>query len=217
MRPTPQLLAVVPHDHRRTRGRPRGFAVLALGFLAGTLLVARPVGAGAQDAGVAGSQLTAVRVGNDGTFDRVVFEFAGTDAPEVVLTGPSVNPGSVPADPSNLPVEVAGTQVITVVMHGAMADWPPANPTGPYYTGPTDIVPSTTANVVQVVKTGDFELVLSWAIGVRVGTTPRLSTFTDPVRIVVDIPHATPVTPSTAAPTSTLPPPVVSVTPQFTG
>ena len=120
----------------------------------------------------------------------MVFEFSGTALPTVALVGPTVNTASVPADPSNLPVTVIGGAVVQVRLTGAVANWPTTDPPGPGYTGPTDLRPTSTANVVQVVETGDFEAVLSWAIGVRVGTTPRVSTLTDPIRVVIDVPHA---------------------------
>jgi hypothetical protein len=43
---------------------------------------------------------------------------------------------------------------------------------------------------VDVVETGDFESVLSWAIGLRSGAvTATAVVLTEPTRVVVDIPH----------------------------
>jgi hypothetical protein len=175
--------------------------------LASLLSVSPIAGSAAQAAGTDG-QLSVVRIGNDGPFDRVVFEFEGTLAPTVTLIGPSTNPGSVPTDASGVPVPVAGAQLIRVVMHGAAA--------APGYTGPTDFNPTSTANVVEVVQTGDFEATLSWAIGIRTATTPVVTTLADPVRIVVDIPHA--VVTTTVAPATVATAPVATAaTPAFTG
>jgi hypothetical protein len=97
--------------------------------------------------------------------------------------------------------------VLIVVMHGAFA--------APGYTGPTNFMPTGTANVVQVVQTGDFEAVLQFAIGMNTATTPVVTTLADPVRIVVDIPHAVATTTTTRAATTTVV--AASATPRFTG
>jgi len=172
------------------------------------VLAVNPIGGSAAQAAGTDGQLSVVRIGNDGSFDRVVFEFEGTAVPTVSLTGPVTNPGSVPADPSDMPVPVAGAQLIRVVMHNAFS--------APGYTGPTDFHPTSTANVVEVLQTGDFEATLSWAIGTRTATTPVVTTLTDPVRVVVDIPHA--VVTTTVAPTTTAKVPVATAAaPAFTG
>jgi len=152
-----------------------------------------------------GPILHAVRIGNDGTFDRVVFEFFGDTAPGVTITGPGTNPGSVPFDPTDVPVAVAGSQLVGVRMEPAAATYNAAGFPDPLYSGPTSFLPTDTANVVQVVETGDFEMVLNWAIGMRVGTTPIVHRLTAPARVVIDIPHstATPAAPVTQPATFT--------------
>jgi hypothetical protein len=56
--------------------------------------------------------------------------------------------------------------------------------------------------VVEVVETGDFESVLSWAIGVRSGAGGATAqVLTTPTRVVVDVPHV--VTPVVVAPNFT--------------
>jgi hypothetical protein len=99
------------------------------------------------------------------------------------------NPGSIRFDPTDEVIPVAGAQLITVRMTPATATGVVA-PDQPY-AGPTTITPTGTANVVQVVEAGDFEAVLNWAIGVRSATTPKVTVLGNPVRVVVDIPHAT--------------------------
>jgi hypothetical protein len=93
--------------------------------------------------------------------------------------------------------------VLTVSMTPAIATWP-SQPAGPFYSGPTSFTPTDTANVVNVVQTGAFEAVLTWAIGFRSPATPRVSVLTAPTRVVVDIPHtATPAQPAPASPSFT--------------
>ncbi len=147
--------------------------------------------------------LVTVRIGNDGTFDRVVFEFAGDITVQATVDGPTANPGSIHFDPSDELVPVAGAQLIGVRMTPATAGGavPPDQP----YAGPTTITPTGTGNVVQVVEAGDFEAVLNWAIGMKSPTTPKVTVLGDPVRVVVDIPHAaaTPASPVTQPATFT--------------
>jgi hypothetical protein len=117
------------------------------------------------------------------------------------INGPRANgPNAVTGDPSGLPVAVGGAQVLTVAMSPAIATYAASLPPGPLYSGPTSFMPPDTANVVL---TGDFESVLTWAIGFRSAATPRVSVLTAPTRVVVDIRHtAAPAQPATGAPAS---------------
>ena len=103
-------------------------------------------------------------------------------------------------------LSLTGSQVVTVVMTPAIANYAASDPTDPLYSGPTSFSPGDTANVVQVVEIGDFESVLSWAISYRSAITPTVTVLTSPTRVVVDIPHA-------AAPAAA----AVSQSPGFTG
>ena len=156
-------------------------------------------------AGEAVAVLAEVRIARHDTFDRVVFEFTGSVVPEATLDGPKANdPGVVTGDPSGSPIDVAGAQVLTIAMSPAVATYAASNPPPPLYSGPTSFTPADTANVVQVVETGDFESVLSWAIGLRSAATPTVSVVTGPTRVVLDIPHtATPAQPAAGGPTFT--------------
>jgi hypothetical protein len=101
-------------------------------------------------------------------------------------------------------VAVGGAQVLTVAISPAIATYAASQPSGPLYSGPTSFTPTDTANIVNVVQVGDFESVLSWAIGFRTSATPHVSVLTAPTRVVVDIPHtATPAQPATGAPSFT--------------
>ena len=66
-----------------------------------------------------------------------------------------------------------------------------ADPPVTTYTGPARIQPNL-PSVVDIVKAGEFESVLSWVIGLRSGAaTVTAQVFSDPTRVVVDIPHVT--------------------------
>ena len=73
-------------------------------------------------------------------------------------------------------------------MSPAIATYAASMPAGPLYSGPNSFSPTDTANVVHVVLTGDFESVLTWAIGFRITAVPQVSVLTGPSRVVVDIP-----------------------------
>ena len=66
-------------------------------------------------------------------------------------------------------------------MSPAIATYAASMPPGPLYSGPNTFSPTETANVVHVVLTGDFESVLTWAIGFRVTAVPQVSELTGPV------------------------------------
>jgi hypothetical protein len=106
--------------------------------------------------------LKAVRAAHQTGADRVVFEF------EDDLPGYAVRYVQRPVteDGSGNTVDVAGDNVIEVRMERASG----ADLTGEefrqVYTGPTRIDPNTPV-VTELVRTGDFEAVLTWVIGVR--------------------------------------------------
>jgi len=155
--------------------------------------------------------LTAVDVQDMGTFDRVTFHFQTSICTDQPCT-PPVNPvpvitraeyvsGPVVADPSGQVVPVAGGAALQLVMSNASGVDLSVNPPEVTYTGPTRIA-ADLPNVVEVVETGDFEAVLSWAIGVRSGAGGATAqVLTDPTRVVVDVPHV--VTPVVVSPTFT--------------
>jgi hypothetical protein len=143
--------------------------------------------------------LDRVEVQDMGTFDRVTFHFRTQVCIDPPCT-PPVNPQPVIArvdyvsrpvlaDPSGMPVAVDGVAVLQIVMTNASGVDLSVDPPETTYTGPTRIDASL-PNVVEVVETGDFESVLSWAIGVRreaAGVSAQV--LSDPTRVEVDIPH----------------------------
>jgi hypothetical protein len=144
--------------------------------------------------------LTAVDVQDMGTFDRVTFHFQ-TDSPLPVIAKAAYVDPPVIADPSGLPVQVAGGAVLQLVMTNASGVDLSVNPIVVTYTGPKRIE-ANLPSVIEVVETGDFESVLSFAIGVRDGAAGGTAqVLTDPTRVIVDIPHV--VTPVVVSPNFT--------------
>jgi hypothetical protein len=126
--------------------------------------------------------LTDVRAARHSGYDRVVFEFRnGIPGYDVRYVEPPVR-----ADGSGEEVAVAGSAVLVVRMDPAL-DADLTQEAAPLtYTGPTRFQPDT-AMVVELVRTGGFEAVLTWAIGVD-GKLPFLVTrLQDPPRLVIDI------------------------------
>ena len=182
-------------------GRWSGAAVVVLILLG----IMAPAVTASGRAGGGVPVLSEVRIARHDGFDRVVFELTGTVVPDATIDGPRANgPNAVTGDPSGFPVAVGGAQVFTVSMTPAIATYAASSPPGPLYSGPSRFAPTDTANVVAVVQTGDFESVLTWAIGFRVTATPRVSILTGPTRVVVDVPHsAAPAQPAAEAPSFT--------------
>ena len=127
--------------------------------------------------------LGAVRTAHQATVDRVVFEFTADQLPGFDVAyadGPPTASGSGDV------VAVEGEAVLLVRLEpasGVDLDDPGARPT---YTGPDRVTGDTTV-VTEVVRTGDFEANLEWAIGLRREVPFLVSVLRDPSRIVIDL------------------------------
>jgi hypothetical protein len=134
-------------------------------------LVAAP--AGAQSI----PTLTDVRAGGHTGFDRVVFEFRGA-VPEhrVRYVDQLVQDGS------GRPVSVAGAADLEVVFQGANAHTEDGTPTISPRRFPTGL-----AAVREVAQIGDFEAVVTYGIGVDRKRPLKVSTLTNPSRLVIDV------------------------------
>jgi hypothetical protein len=125
-------------------------------------------------------QLVGVRVAHQQGFDRVVFEFRGR------VPGYRVGYVARPIleDASGREVHVDGDAVLRVHMEHASD----ADETGhPTYAGSHDLHPGDTTRVIEVVRTGGFEAVLTWAVGVSQRAPFRVQTLADPPRLVLDV------------------------------
>lgn len=123
-----------------------------------------------------------IRLGTHEGYDRVVFEYdGGTPSLEMDRAQPPYH-----RDPSGLPLEVSGSVVYRITLHGA-TKYDQQTGEQPYQ-GPTDFEPGYT-QIVQFVESGDFEATHSWYLGVKGGTCLRAFQLTDPSRIVIDVQH----------------------------
>jgi hypothetical protein len=128
--------------------------------------------------------LDRIAVGRHEGYDRVVFEFTN------VLPGYRVAYTNEPLKEvgSGKPVDVQGAAVVVVRMEPASGFDLHTGEGVMTYQGPRRIGGSAAgASVVQeLVRTGDFEAVLSWAIGLSDKVDFRVRTAASPPRLIVD-------------------------------
>lgn len=132
--------------------------------------------------------LTDVRVGVHECYERVTFEFkpqpGESDGP--VGWKAAYEPGPITEDGSGEKVPVKGTAFLVVTMSATGADLSqeaaPAT-----YNGPTSLVAAGASRIQQVRRTGDFEGVLTWVIGVDKQRPFHVTTEDGPARVIVDV------------------------------
>ncbi len=126
-------------------------------------------------------QLTGVRVDQHPGYDRVVFEFADALPGYTVRFAklPIVQDGS--GEPVELPAADAAVEITFTPASGFDIDAGEAT-----YKGPKRLTSESTVEITSVVSSGDFEAVLSWAVGLRHEVPFRVTTLENPARLVVD-------------------------------
>jgi hypothetical protein len=122
--------------------------------------------------------LTGVRASHHPGFDRIVFDFYGG----LPANRSARYVSTLTADPSGFPIAVASRHVLEVSFFEARGR----------KTDGTDTAPNRTVfalpNVITAVQSGDgFENVVSYGVGLAVRQPFRLSTLSNPPRVVLDI------------------------------
>lgn len=124
--------------------------------------------------------LSAVRMGvhpEDGGWERIVFEFAGPERPQATIEYVTAATGCASGDPVSLP----GTAVLKVAFVGADAHNSMGQPTVPgSIVGPGTVVKAGT-------QTCDFEGHVTWDFGLEGKHNFKVSTPTNPTRVVIDV------------------------------
>ena len=128
--------------------------------------------------------LDRVAVGRHEGYDRVVFQFQNS------LPGYRIEYVQPPLkeDGSGNPVSVQGNAIVLVRMEPASGFDLNTAEGVMTYKGPKRIdgAGAGTSVVQELVRTGDFEAVLSWAIGLSDKVDFRVRTATSPSRLIVD-------------------------------
>lgn len=126
-------------------------------------------------------QLVGVRVGQHTGFDRVVFEFAD-EIPGYVVKYVEL---PVLADGSGEPVDLPGaeTAVQVVFTPASGFDMEAGEET---YKGPGTVTNAKTVEITSAASAGDFESMLSWAVGLRHEVPFKVTKLDSPARLVID-------------------------------
>lgn len=128
--------------------------------------------------------LERIAIGRHEGYDRVVFQFQnGLPGYRVEYVQPPLK-----EDGSGKPVSVKGTAIVSVRMEPASGFDLNTGEGVMTYKGAKRIDGSSagTSVVQELVRTGDFEAVLTWAIGLSDKVDFRVKTATSPDRLIVD-------------------------------
>jgi hypothetical protein len=128
--------------------------------------------------------LDRIAIGRHEGYDRVVFQFQnGLPGYRIEYVQPPLK-----EDGSGNPVSVQGNAIVLVRMDPASGFDLNTGEGVMVYKGPKRIDASSagTSVVQELVRTGDFEAVLSWAIGLSDKVDFLVRTATSPARLIVD-------------------------------
>lgn len=124
-----------------------------------------------------------VRVAAHEGYERIVFEFTATTRPGYRIQWVD---GPITADGSGEPVEVAGSAHLEVIMQPASGFDTEAG-VAVYTKADRVSVKDQTKLITDLVRTGDFEAVLTWVAGARERVPFTVSTLRAPTRLVIDL------------------------------
>jgi hypothetical protein len=132
--------------------------------------------------------LTGVEVEPEKCLDRLVFAFR-PDSPSPPAFRVSYQPASTALveDGSGNPISSAGSAYLVVRLEPAATAEASGDGLDFTYTGPRRLAPTGTRFVRDVVRSGDFEAVVTWVVGVTEERPFSVSTSTSPPRVVVDV------------------------------
>jgi len=127
--------------------------------------------------------LTGIDVSSLDGHDRVTFEFANA------VPGYDIRYVERPviADGSGQEIAVSGSAVLRARFEPALDADLTKEDAPRTYRGPVRLSPRDAKIVVELVRTGGFEAVLTWAIGTKQKAPFKVSTLDDPPRVVVDV------------------------------
>ncbi|MCB0971144.1 MAG: hypothetical protein KDA97_06455 [Acidimicrobiales bacterium] len=128
--------------------------------------------------------LRTVRLGAHDGFERIVFEFTGTSQPGYTVEWID---GPPRADGSGDVVEVAGDAHLEVRMSPASGVDLSSADAAVVYDGPDRLSDANLTEVLEVVRTGDFEAVLTWVAGASSAVPFRVTRLADPARLIIDL------------------------------
>lgn len=130
------------------------------------------------------ASLVAVRTGVGEGTQRIVFEFAGDVAPGWQV---GYEPLPVLADPSGEPVPLVGSVALVVRMTpAATVDLEDGSFT-PTYDGPPQLAVEGGSPAGELVLVGDFEGLMTWAVGLDARVPFVADTLASPARVVIDL------------------------------
>jgi hypothetical protein len=146
-----------------------------------------PISAAATANGTA--LLERIALGRHEGFDRVVFQFRGDGLPGYRVE--YANPPFV-EDGSGNPVSVDGSAFVVVRMEPASGFDLNTGEGEIVYKGPKRLQGSAagTAAIKELVRTGDFEAVLTWTVGLDAKVPFLVTTASSPARLIVDFRHS---------------------------
>ncbi|HYN48163.1 MAG TPA: hypothetical protein VER83_04805 [Candidatus Nanopelagicales bacterium] len=130
------------------------------------------------------ARISGFAVTNEAGIGRITFTFR-PNGNVAAIPMVEIRPGTPPftRDPSGLPLDVAGTAFVVIVLQGGTALDDNYNPT---FEGPFDVTPGGSP-IVDVKRAGDFEAVSSWVVGVGGMPCVRILPFDGTSRLVIEI------------------------------